>query len=292
MGTATCAACLAGTALSKDEVGTGEPGEGESELARYFYEEPSPDRVICPKCGTRAVSGERDWGKILTQHFVSALIGMNPGYADYRHPNVCWKCGYRWRDQIVFGYRLRLGWGFWPKWVVANTIGWPVGSVAGVAVGLAVGLAMAKVAGMVAGEVIGLLVALVVLGALVGAAQWLVLRWHVSQARRWLLATIVGWACFGITQWLVLRREFARASGWLAASIVVSPAVMFVGLLVAGGAAEYVGWVVGGSEAANPTSLAFLMLLGPIFALLAGALYGAVTGIALRWVLRQPKPRS
>ena len=118
-------------------------------------------------------------------------------------------------------------------------------------------------------------------GVLAGVLQWLVLRRQVARSGGWALTGIVavamvglvvfgvgminadlGWvlgvALFGtmvgVLQWLVLRRQVPRAGWWVLASTV--------------------GWVAG-------------MPLGGFLGWGAlGAVYGAITGGALVWLLR------
>jgi hypothetical protein len=136
----------------------------------------------------------------------------------------------------------------------------------------------------------------------IGIAQWLVLRHQVPWAGRWVLAIAVGGAAggaatfvlfealsgtvgvvvgvvvglgvFGIAQRLVLRRQVSKAA-WLALASVV-------------------GLVAASLVAA---SSAVLAAAGPVVARVIGevglgAVYGAITGSALVWQLRQRPPAS
>ena len=121
-------------------------------------------------------------------------------------------------------------------------------------------------------------------GILVGVFQWLVLRRYVTGAVRWVLASLgaavagallalgvglfdadLGWVAgaglygtlVGVLQWLVLRRQVARAGWWVLATTV--------------------GWVV-----AIP--------VGDIAGPPGWAVYGAITGTVLVWLLRQAAP--
>ena len=182
--------------------------------------------------------------------------------------------------------RTHVGWGFWFWWVLASTVGYAVGNAAGMKVVQAVvGAAEYRAKGFVVA--IPLLV--VMTGAAVGVMQWLVLRREVSGAGWWVLASTVGWvmgkaaaflgilfvglqgfspvsanivsgavvgAVVGVLQWLILRRQLRRAGWWVLASTV--------------------GWVMG--QAAH----------GAIGLPAVGAVSGAITGIALVRLLRQP----
>ncbi len=78
------------------------------------------------------------------------------------------------------------------------------------------------------------------------------------------LVKLLEWAVIGVGQWLVLRRHFQPASWWVLASAA--------GGAVKGGVELIIGTVVGGVTGALVGSLG----------------YGAVTGVALVWLL---KPR-
>ncbi len=187
--------------------------------------------------------------------------------------------------------RTHVGWGFWFWWVLASTVGHDVSSAAGMKELRAV----FGDAGPTKGWAVGLALGLVMTGAAVGVMQWVVLRREVSGAGWWVLASTVGYtvgiaaaamhgillvhwlelpwrwvvsivggagggavtgAAVGVMQWLVLRRQLRRAGWWVLASIV--------------------GWAMG--QAAH----------GAIGLPAAGAVSGAITGIALVRLLRQP----
>ncbi len=187
--------------------------------------------------------------------------------------------------------RTHVGWGFWFWWVLASTVGHDVSSAAGMKVLRAV----FGDAGPTKGWAVGLALGLVMTAAAVGVMQWLVLRRAVSGAGWWVLASTVGYtvgvaaaavlgillvhwlepprpwvvsivggavgeamkgAAVGVMQWLVLRRAVSGAGWWVPASIV--------------------GWAMG--QAAH----------GAIGLPAVGAVSGAITGIALVRLLRQP----
>ncbi|MEJ2737181.1 MAG: hypothetical protein P8189_27075 [Anaerolineae bacterium] len=146
-------------------------------------------------------------------------------------------------------------WIFWLKWVLASTLGWVVG------------LLLPRSAGMT-------------IGALVGIAQWIVLRPLFRQSGWWILASAVGWAAsytllsmvlpvgdvflyggvigvtIGAAQWLVLRRWASRSGWWVAISTL--------------------GWAVG-------------PILGTS---LTGAVVGATTGLALELLRQHARPEA
>lgn len=111
-------------------------------------------------------------------------------------------------------------WVLWLKWILVTTLGWAFGVALGVevAIGAVVGVLQwlvlrplirrdgwwipASAAGWAggAGLVVFLLrpenpvVAPAIIGAGIGLAQWLVLRWQVSRAWWWIVVSILGWA--------------------------------------------------------------------------------------------------
>lgn len=116
---------------------------------------------------------------------------------------------------------------------------------------------------------------------MVGVFQWLVLQGRIARPWHWIVATSIGWiagyfiALFmlpqefealegmiiglttGFAQWLILRREFHWAGWWIIFSMI--------------------GWTTG------------LTLLPGI--LLTGTMAGALTGLCLEVLLRNPKSK-
>jgi len=182
----------------------------------------------------------------------------------------------------------QVGRGLWLRWVLASTMV--------LVVGLPVGFVVAAVVGGAMGSAVGG----AVLGASVGIAQWLILRREVSRAGWWVLAStvtvgfavgaagavldegvgsalggVVLGASVGIAQWLILRREVSRAGWWVLAStvgFVVAAALSLPALKKMGG-----GLLGGAFEIVDFVGL-----------VLSLALYGAITGGVLVWLLRQP----
>ncbi len=171
----------------------------------------------------------------------------------------------------------RPGWRVWFLWLVAGAVGWGWGVYWGWYIPTEPKTLQAIPAVIAAGY-LGVAVGVSVVGAL----QWLALRRHVPRASRWLLASLgaaavvggvvfgvgafdaaVGWIAgvsvfgtvVGVLQWLVLRRQIPRAGWWVLASTV--------------------GWVAGMpvGDSVGPPGL--------------GAVYGAITGTTLVWLLRQ-----
>ena len=120
-------------------------------------------------------------------------------------------------DSITFD------WGLWLQWIMVTTVGWVLGSLLvppfGLAAsGLAIGVLqwvvlrdrignrrwwiLASAAGWMLGWVIALIavppdiraLAGVVLGAIVGSAQWIVLRREVHLAGWWIIISALAWA--------------------------------------------------------------------------------------------------
>jgi len=114
-------------------------------------------------------------------------------------------------------------WGLWLQWIMVTTAGWLLGSLLlppfGLAAsGMAIGIlqwvvlqshirrgrqwVLASVAGWAAGWAVALVavpsdirvLAGVVLGAVVGSAQWIVLRTEVHLAGWWIIISALAWA--------------------------------------------------------------------------------------------------
>jgi hypothetical protein len=150
---------------------------------------------------------------------------------------------------------LSFDWTLYFFWIMATTLGWLIGGF------ILPGLS------------------LVASGVLVGLFQWLVLQGHISRPWRWTAATFLGWTAgyilmffavpqgfemlngvvigltTGIAQWMILRDEVHWAGWWIIFSII--------------------GWVTG------------LTLLPGV--MLTGTISGALTGLALEILLRNPK---
>lgn len=153
---------------------------------------------------------------------------------------------------------LSFDWALWFYWIMATTWGWLLGSL------ILPGVTM------------------ILAGALVGVFQWLVLQGRIDRPWRWIVATSIGWIAgyfitlfmlpqeletftgmiigltTGFAQWMILRRELHWAGWWIIFSAI--------------------GWITG------------LTLLPGI--LLTGTMAGALTGLALEILLRNPKSRT
>ena len=143
----------------------------------------------------------------------------------------------------------------------------------------------------------------IITGVLLGLAQWLVLRPYVSNSSDWILNHAVGWVtgftlglfvvqllsktplgmlvgfmAFGVIvalfQYPVLRREIPHLSTWIIANVI--------------------GWTLGAYlsqlatgvffQNATPTTFTSVLVTVGITGLVAGA----ITGLALIWIVRQP----
>ena len=185
-----------------------------------------------------------------------------------------------------------LDWGLWLWWVVAGVVGWGVGWGLGWSEVefLSVDVAAAEYGGVVVGVTVA------------GVLQWLVLRQRMARAAWWIVASLVsgivaggviygvggdagfsaevardldvGWVVeaglygvvLGMLQWLVLRGQVALSGLWVLASTV--------------------GWIVGDPVCSS------LMDFGALSWVVFGAVYGAITGLVLAWMLRQPSPAA
>ena len=183
-------------------------------------------------------------------------------------------------------------WGLWLWWVVAGVVGWGVGWGLGWSEVefLSVDVAAAEYGGVVVGVTVA------------GVLQWLVLRQRMARAAWWIVASLVsgivaggviygvvgdagfsaevardldvGWVVeaglygvvLGMLQWLVLRGQVALSGLWVLASTV--------------------GWIVGDPVCSS------LMDFGALSWVVFGAVYGAITGLVLVWLLRQPSPAA
>lgn len=177
----------------------------------------------------------------------------------------------------------KIGWGFWLQWVLFTVIGFLV-SLIFVEVGVK------PYVGAFSGA-IG--------GAILGLAQWLVLRNHIFRARWWIVVNIVAWlligasslgalgwiaprteqilvrllhglingalvgAILGLGQWFVLRKQIYREEWWMVANILA----WAVGLPL--------GWAVGGFIY-QMTNLFFSELIGLV---VTWIFVGGVTGV-------------
>lgn len=184
-----------------------------------------------------------------------------------------------------------VGKGYWLAWFLASVMGFGMGALLGVQ--SAYRSSHSDTSNAIMGLMIG-----IVMGAIGGYLQWVVLRERITGAGLWVLASALGFGLAigatgvigadenygmagiligsvygvagGILQWLALRRKIARARWWLLANLLGS-LVGVMGMPVVAAISEAGNW-----------DLAVMT-----FGLLFGAGYGAITGAALVWMLRQ-----
>lgn len=185
----------------------------------------------------------------------------------------------------------------WPllaRWIILNWAGWAVG----LAAGMGLTLPASRVPGVNEDRALVYIVMLT-LGVANGVAQSLVMAAWLPKPTHWIAATVAGhifslaaltainligvagsglWdtlllcifgALIGCSQWWILRRHFHSAGVWIAAN-----AAGFLGF----------AWMY-----EHPTH-------SPAVFIVAGALIGtlasALTGLALAWLLRRPRPAA
>jgi hypothetical protein len=141
-------------------------------------------------------------------------------------------------------------------------------------------------------------------GALIGLAQWIVLRGYVTRSYDWILnlaggwvlgytiglfvvdllsgvqiSTLVGYILFGIIvavfQWPVLRREIPQIWPWILANVTGWTLGAFISQVLVGSLDQ----VSGASLIANT-----LATVG-----ITGLVAGAITALALIWIVRKPE---
>jgi hypothetical protein len=153
-------------------------------------------------------------------------------------------------EQKVFSF----DWALWFLWIMATTLGWLVTNFLAVGVSyVAAGFAISLLQGLVLQRRISHIIPWVVAGTTGWAIGWLIVLFAVPDGLELINGLVVGLA-MGIAGWLVLRREVHWAGWWIVMSIV--------------------GWTTG-------------LALLPGF-LSTGATAGALTGIALEFLLRDP----
>ena len=188
--------------------------------------------------------------------------------------------------------RTRAEWGFWLQWVLTSILGF--------AMGAAIGNAVTD------------LIFMALFGAVGGFMQWLVLRRQITGAGWWVLASTLSFAIaplaaiagvmvmsqvmsldgnpltapillgviFGVLSaimpWLVLRRQLARAGWWVPAHLLGS----------------LLGGVLGIVTFHAVSAIGFYQFAWAAAGAMFGAGLGAITGITLVWLLRQPVPEK
>lgn len=219
------------------------------------------------------------------------------------------------------------GWTLWGRWVLVNALAEMIGLGLSALLTASVFLQFEEQLGVWLGALVIVLGSTILEGTAVGLGQWLVLRSVLPwlKARTWWLATSAGafvawvlgmipstvmnttadagnapapemsdWLVFGMAalmglvlgpvlglpQWLVLRRRVAGAGWWVVANAVAWAAGMAL-----------IFFVVALVPAGDLTPATVVIILGGLA--LAGAVVGAIHGIALVWLLvRRRRPAA
>jgi hypothetical protein len=181
--------------------------------------------------------------------------------------------------------------GLWLGWTLATAGGMLLGFLPTILLVNVLNLGLAQIA------------VPVLAGTVIGFAQWLVLRRYITTSTRWdwtdgiswaagyilgllliqmlpstVFVVFIGYFLFGIivalVQWPVLRREIPQVFTWLVASAVA--------------------WAIGYWISQAVLSLFTDPLIDPVvgtavIAVTSGLVAGAITGIALIWIVRKPE---
>jgi hypothetical protein len=182
--------------------------------------------------------------------------------------------------------------GMWLEWTLATTFGMLLGFVPSLILVNILDLALAR------------LIVPLVAGFLVGLAQWMVLRKYLDEVSDWILAGGVSWAAgyalglfimngltgtgldgfigyvlFGVIvaliQWPLLRREIPNVWMWVLANVIGWTAGFYMSQVSLG--------LFFDDPAINPIAST------SVIAGVSGLVAGAITGIALVWIVRQPE---
>ena len=186
-----------------------------------------------------------------------------------------------------------IDWKFWFLWTFATIFG----LILGIAISLIVIITISKITNFHEDTIANYII-LPIIGFSVGIFQWLMLRKHVSWARMWIWVTTAGWVIsfplafsiytwlksisgimityawektiqatliaifIGFIQWLLLRRHISGSGWWVFANVI--------------------GWNAASLIAGAGAMVSILESL-PM-----GISVGAVTGLALTWLLQRP----
>ncbi|UCG23642.1 MAG: hypothetical protein JSW55_16085 [Chloroflexota bacterium] len=195
--------------------------------------------------------------------------------------------------------RAQIDTAFWGRWTVASALGFTIGGMLSLPIAYTLGELVLEATSETAGFAVTGALFGIFLGGGLGAGQQIVLKSKAGWGGKWALvsaaATAVVWAIafpallaagetassptgvtiailFGLTlgigQWLVLRNFITRAARWVLI-VTASLALAFVAAFALDGE---------GRE---------LLSMG-----VAGLLSGALTGLGMAWLLRDPAPVS
>lgn len=178
------------------------------------------------------------------------------------------------------------GWRTLAWWVLATALAWPVGLLGSIVVAYAVNVVYPKETNLVVG---------LVLGAVVGAAQQLVLRGWLPHAGQWAWRTAAG---MGIPFFVAVIVEEATGplpglgdDGFLGLTALATAGGLLAGWLqrpLLRPVSSRSGWWAVAFAAACGTawfSMRWGMLAGTVA---GGTLLGLITGVVLWWLLRAP----
>jgi hypothetical protein len=181
--------------------------------------------------------------------------------------------------------------GLWLAWTLATVLGMLIGYLPLALLVGSLDLGVARV------------VVPIITGILLGLAQWLALRPYVSKSHDWILNHAVGWVvgftlglfvvqllsntrlgmlvgfvCFGVIvalfQYPVLRREIPHLATWILANAIGWTLGAYLSQLAAG---------VLFQSTVPTTFISVLVTVG-----ITGLVAGAVTALALIWIVRKP----
>jgi hypothetical protein len=238
----------------------------------------------------------------------AAMLGYNAGY----NPTCLSLPGavHAGNGELARLTQRQFDWGLGLWWVLATLLGWAVGLSS---LFFLLSLLIRLLEPSLGTALLRMLVVGALTGGAAGVLQWLVLRRRVSQSSGWILASVVGYAVgavvvllglwldasrttlllllgarggvfgvlVGVMQWLVLRSHLAHAGWWIVASILGWGGGIFLLILpyyLSGEPAYYYGVV---SRSGRLMEIARAVAV-------SGLVAGAVTGVALALLLRQP----
>lgn len=188
---------------------------------------------------------------------------------------------------LLRGYVRGAGW-----WVPATVAGWSVGFQATSAFSFSV----FSVLGLdLNPETPGVLTTILFwssIGAIVGLAQWLLLRRQVARGGWWILVCAVGWAVLGpvlrdVGAALagIVTGVFGGAAGALVVIVVLRQRLSHSGLWVL---AAVAAWAVAWVAALAGSDAGWRLERDALSGVLEGAALSALPGLALVWLLRRP----
>jgi hypothetical protein len=180
-------------------------------------------------------------------------------------------------------------------------LGWTLATAIGMLLGFLPSLVLVNLLDLQWSRVVVPLLA----GFLIGLSQWAVLRNYLVESHDWILAGgtswavgyaiglflinilsstplggLLGFALFGaiiaLVQWPILRREIPHISSWIVANVLGWMAGFYFSQLA-------LNLVFNTETAINPVvSTSFVSVV-------TGLVAGAITGLALVWIVRQPE---